>query len=486
MLRWIVELIILQRIGELFMTAIPSVSTTTPPSILSQVANSSDLESRTSAAVNIQRVFRGHLVRQAMQDYLHDLSGQYHHMRSNASPITDGYGEFLVYQRTEESGRRPIPKELYDVVYETIRQSPPVGSFQSRSSYIRGELQKINPGLAVVFLPRTLYDLIYVKASIDEEVHKKSICSLQYDGVIEGLRKDKPGELLQIAKDCWHVCKFTDKSGPGDDEDLLRILSFRLNELALKEIPVVQFLTGSQIIDCTERTLAFFKSHQETFPDRYYAGAFNAHCGARGGAINFGLTRSMGCRTICYSMGIGNENDAQIVRNAIALECSKAAQNALILYRAEENNKRGELPDTTQASLSYGTSLFAGAFFDGTACVFHYTIDKARDTYAVVVPLADSSSPFFIPRSHPIMQLFSVGEYFHSRSVLSSEAQRGEYIRGIFSSPDRIPDALYSNFNAATLRAKLQKYHSKAVSLTPSDRSADRAAVRARDGCSVM
>lgn len=118
-------------------------------------------------------------------------------------------------------------------------------------------------------------------------------------------------------------------------------------------------------------------------------------------------------------MGIRNETDAQIIRDAIAFECSKIAVHSLFLYRGSDFQKdsASSLPEQDKPySLSYGSSLFAGCLYDGGATAFHYMRNE-KNAYAV--PLAFhqlDDSPFFVPTTHPVAQLSGDGEIFHART----------------------------------------------------------------------
>ena len=118
-------------------------------------------------------------------------------------------------------------------------------------------------------------------------------------------------------------------------------------------------------------------------------------------------------------MGIRDDQDAQIIRDAVALECSALAARSLFIYRGANYNK-----DSVKAwnnrdkaySLSYGSSLFAGCIFDGGATAFHY-MRNGTNGYAIAVPYDQlSNSPFFIPTTHTTTQCFGDGEIFHARS----------------------------------------------------------------------
>jgi hypothetical protein len=432
-----------------------------------------EFATKKTAALNFQRVYRGHLARQQIKIRKETpLIESYAKLRLNLQPIEDGYGEYLVYKNSE-TGKDPVSKELYDQAYEIIHRLPPENYPNGRSAYIRENLQKIDPNLSAIFVPRSLYELIFIEESIKEEMQQKSICLLQTYRGYHDVRKDGEEEFEKTSQKCWHFCKFTDSCPENHDETLLRILAFRINSIALNKLPK-QPLLGAQIVECTEKELNFFIEHRQTFPKRYSNGEIRSFCGAGGGAINFGFTGSIGERTICFPMGIRDNKDAQIVRNAIALECDKKAQNSVIIYRASSNKewKNQLAPCPTRESLSYGTSLFAGSFLDGTATVFYYAIYKKRDVFATIVPNADKNPPFYIPRSSSaIRQLFSIGEFFHPRTLLSNDAvydDKDHFTSGIWPHKSPTPKSLYSPLDSETIIKQLKFYYSNnTFPLTP-------------------
>jgi hypothetical protein len=121
------------------------------------------------------------------------------------------------------------------------------------------------------------------------------------------------------------------------------------------------------------------------------------------------------------------------------------------------------------ASLSYGTSLFAGAFLDPKANVVYY--GKFRLVYAIIIPAGSLHQPFYIPKFSPIQDMLSKGEFFHARSLIPAEFRLVQYpcIHGLHSSlpvDDPRREQFYSNLDAEALRGMLLSYHKKAFRLS--------------------
>ena len=123
-------------------------------------------------------------------------------------------------------------------------------------------------------------------------------------------------------------------------------------------------------------------------------------------------------------MGIRNDQDAQIIRNAVALECSKAG-HCFLMYRGTKNIKNDkpycrDNPDIPFL-MSFGSGLFPGAVFDAESSPFQFMRD--RQAYALLIPFEDlNNCPVNIPKTNAICQMYGWGEIYHGRSGLWKEA----------------------------------------------------------------
>lgn len=427
-----------------------------------------------SAALTLQSIFRGRLARSCRKKLeskkipTHKL---YDQLTRNSKKIGNGYGEYIIFHNTPE--QLVLKQELYDRVYPIVSQ---YNCYPSDDQFrlIQDAIQKIDCSLDIVFIPRTLYELIFIRASIEEEVGKEAVCALQSEQGYKAFEKHWKNNDSTIErvkdyvkdklKNCWHLCCYTTEIGI----EFERTLAFRMNDLVIRKLHPTGFFTGKQIVKFAETELDFFRKHRKEFPNILFS-PFETPYGSRGASINFGYDQSDGERLYCYPMGINNNNDAQIIRNAIALECDEIAQNSFILYRGgslhlDTERSEGSVKNT---SFSYGTSLFAGAFVDATATVFYYTIEKRRDTYAIVIPYKEyEKSPFHVPVASVIRQLSSRGEFFHPRSKLPTDTPEEGYVYGISGTKEK-PNYLLSSLNAKELAVQLNTYHSKALLLTP-------------------
>lgn len=396
----------------------------------------------------------------AIRCYSTDLAKRYlpfKELRSQNLSIEDGYGEYVVYSKDPNL---EISKDIYDICFKVLENQRISSEKIDRPWKLHKEIQRINPGAEIAFIPRTLYELLYIRASIEEELEDRKICPLQNACFHEVFKEGRWRDPKEKINRCWHLCRYDDKTPLDDQKETLRNLAFRINQLAVHTWKPKTFFTGAQITTFTENEIEFLKNHYRTFLDIFRKQMDNqTFCGSRGAAVNFGLKESLGLGVICTPMGVRNDSDAQIIRNTTALECDKIARNAHVLYRGGDLFK----PDCL-TSISWGTSLFGGAFLDGTACVFHYATHIGRKVYALVIPQKEASAPFYIPSRHPIRHLFSTGEFHHARSLLPCNTPQNAFVKGIYTRA-LLPSFIYSKSEVGELQTLIEKYHSQAIPL---------------------
>jgi hypothetical protein len=407
--------------------------------------------------------------------------------------IENGYGEYIVFNCSTDE--KTVTRKTFERASEIFKESYLRAIENNGNLYerIRAGIKKMDSSLDIAFIPRTLFDLVFIRASIEEEIQNNSICDFQYDqnghwssdeyeklkqyaekrnGGLTSLTSfshEESKEFEKTLNTCWHFCRLWDENTPENDNPFVKILARRVNNLMVEKFQPNASFNGKQISKFTEDQLDFYQKHHQNFLALLRNKSFRVNYGCRGSSINFGCDYARDGCFICFPMGIKDDRDVRIVQNAIALECDKIAQKSFILYRAGE-----KVQDTTitkegihAKSLSYGTSLFAGALFDEGATVYHYTGYARRDTYATIVPWEEyDRSPYQIPLSHAVTQLISCGEFFHGRSKISTDSVNAEYIAGIFCDDSKEDiQHLTSSMSDEELSAKLNEYHSKAISL---------------------
>ena len=384
--------------------------------------------------------------------------------------IFDGYGEFLVYN---SGSREPISEESFDAAYTILEKyRPHFGAPSNRLSHIRNELLWIDPHLEVSFIPRTLYELLYIREAIEEDMKSKTICDLPDRKTYEKYKKQTEqgdnslGRIVDQDK-CWHLCHFTDETHSIQETNRLRHLAYRLNNVAIKKIHPSGPYTASEIRALTRAEVEYLKNHRKTFDFKDMKSKLD---------ISYGPTISFGCSKCqilydryCggFSTTISDDSDAKIIFEAIDIECSESAIDSFVLYRGGELFKPRE--DT---SISFGASLFAGSFLDPKACAFFYTSERRREGNTILVPTKDLESPFWVPISHPIQGILSRGDLFHPRTLLAKEARalngspRGLTTpcpKGLNKNFQELPSYLFASYNHSELVDKIDGYFLKAI-----------------------
>lgn len=381
--------------------------------------------------------------------------------------IVMGQGEYLVFH--DKTDKQPSPKvfELaYNILLQHKNETMNSGSGQNyadRYEQLKVKLKAVDETLYPVFIPRTLYELIFVQKCIEEEIGYS--CPGLEDNKSMIMHKDDPEGAWYLERrnerltqgNCWHLAIFTDAG--NDHDEGVKNVAFRLNKVMIDMFnPSIQGFSYSELTALTEKQIEFLIQHYENFkPD------VSSIC--VGPAIFFGsFTTKL--------LGIRGEEDASILRKAVELECSTIAHHSLLLYRGSDLNK-----DSIQSahSLSYGTSVFAGCVYDFTATAYffmrngenaNFGICEISTPHAIPIPFDQhGSSPFYVPRSHTVSQLFGFGETFHPRTMVAKGTSK-KNIKGIRigeGSDDR--DHLVSNQSEEQLMKEFQRYKTMSIPL---------------------
>lgn len=359
--------------------------------------------------------------------------------------IKMGQGEYIVFHRFEDGSTKAASFEQFDPIYEILINHSPASLIkngksleecQNRHELIRSELKKIDETLEAIFIPKTLYELFFVKKCIKEDQKNNKICEwIEPSRHSFGERIEDKSELLEIEKEnearraqkkCWHVRCIKD-TGNDQDSEIKKVV-FRLNKALFKAFePSSEGFTFEQLSSMTEGVTDDLKAYHEECMGKYKTWkngeigvSLLANTCTPGPTTNFGYDSSEG--SIAF-MGIKDERDAEIIKNAVALECSEIAKHSLFLYRGSQFEK-----DATHYhydkkvfpySLSYGSGLFAGCVYDGGATAFYFMCQKKNNAYTIPVSYdALNLSPFFVPDMHTVNGLLGFGDRVQSRTKL--------------------------------------------------------------------
>lgn len=396
-----------------------------------------------------------------------------------ADMVSMGQGEYIVYEELPDGGKGQVSRETFDRVYNILLEYIPLALIQSgserasekcanRFEEIQTRIKEINPNLRAAFVPKTLYELAFIQKSIKEDLKAKSLCPIArnhrllkpFGDTEEEISRSKQSlDELQRTRKCCHLCLFTDH---GDNQASgVKEMAYRLNQTFMKRLmPSSPGFSFQNIRELIEEKINFLKIHYE-------------RCQGIGKKLDLGQAsadeielfswKSTSCPTTDFGfetllpLGLRNEEDAQIVRKAVALECSPTARHSLFIYRGTGYQRLDNPVDTDECSnkerafsLSFGSSLFAGCMFDSGATAFSF-MSRRDAAYAIPVPFAQvKDSPFSIPATHTVAQLFGAGEHFHARSKAWKDFDV-QKIRGI--------NTAYWNREAAEKGRDLLKSH---------------------------
>jgi hypothetical protein len=383
-------------------------------------------------------------------------------LKISEDKITMGQGEYIVFRFNEKGQRSAISADEFEIAYQILLSCAPSDLAKmginsgERYELIKRKLENIDPSLKAIFVPKTLYELIFIRKSIKEDYKFGELCEKLISN-IESRTADKEIEIQTMrAEKCWHQCYFEDAGNSQCCK--VKKLAYRLNNIILKELkPLPAGFTYKEFLDFTQKEIDFLLDYHE----RPFAATRVYPCPT----TNFKLESQSGG---VKPMGLRGEKDASIIRKALTLECSEIARHSLFLYRGADFQKDSTIsPFTTNTaySLSYGASLFAGSLYDGGAAAFHY-MRKEKNAYAIAVPFDKlHNSLFFVPSSHSVAQLSGRGEIFHARTKVwkNFELQKLEGMWGFVNGRKR--DHLRSDLSKEDLEAQFQNYKSRAFQL---------------------
>ena len=406
----------------------------------------------------------------------------------NAPPLVEtkvltGFGEFIVFRIDKNNVE--ITKETYEKVYEIFQMYSPQQilsnssnqeeiskAYANRHQLISTKVKEIDNTLEIAFVPRTLYELIFLRKCIREDVKRNGVCPL-----LKTTNESRAKILTNYAErdKCWHLSYFKD---PGDNNHAdVKELAHRLNRMIVKALsPQSKGFTLSEFHVALDKEIAFFQNYYKECQEitREWQNETRDDWIIKTVTHSPGPAVSFGYELNDYSpTGIRDDKDAKIIKKALDLDCSKIAQTCLFLYRGSDyerdkifSERNPEMP----YSISYGTSLFAGSVYDPGATVFHYA-RTAENTHVIPIPLVSLNSPkmpFHIPATNAICQLTGDGEYFHGRSKVWKDCDVN-IILGIWGLADMIKpsnrNCLKSGLSKKALVKKFNVYKKKAIVL---------------------
>jgi hypothetical protein len=281
----------------------------------------------------------------------------------------------------------------------------------NRFHLMRDKVKTINQNLEIGFIPRILYELIFIRKCINEDIREGNRCDYAFKSAQNTINKNPEAEeeikSSTEARKCWHLKSFTDEY--DNQDECIKNYSYRLNNAIVKTLkPTPEGFTFVELQQKVINEINYLYNFYKTSTDTYKQ-FFNDEKGES-------LTLNLSPEANCF-MGIRNQSDAQILLNALALECSEVAKTSFLLYRGASGNDSifSTKNENESYRLSYGTGLYAGCVYDPDATAFYYMLKEDTKAFVIPVPLEMlNRSVFYIPPTNAVTQLFGTGEHFHA------------------------------------------------------------------------
>lgn len=389
--------------------------------------------------------------------------------------INSGYGDYVIYKKGS-NGNSLIKKADFQKAYDIFCKYSPENiakSFQkvsdSRFKLIDQAIKQLDSDFEIVFIPRTLYELILIRKGIEEDEMQKSSCPIASKNRLYFSLNQARQKSIQKMRNCWHLFEYEmPEDGESDITHIQKVtkrvkkIAFRLNN------EIVQILNSSsdehslkKINSILENQINFFQEFYQKSPAKKWEFS-GVNSGPSLNFGGFGQEKSIGNRVEIMSLCINNEKEANILRKIVQLECSEQAKEAFFLYRGARfdlDSPTTSLTDTYQ-TLSYGTGLFSGGIFDVGATPFFYMKKTYNDAFITIIPYDKYiSSPFLIESTNPICQLHSFGETFHARSKLPDLKTKQVKVIGILKTDNL--DYLDSHLSIGELTSNFRLFHNR-------------------------
>jgi hypothetical protein len=422
--------------------------------------------------------------------------------------IKNGYGEYLVYRNDAEGNKVAVTEKEYETIFEVVEAARILKGDEipsDRHSYLEGKIQeKLGNEVRISFIPRTLYEQIFLHECVQEEINKKNCLNANETGISMGLQRTSPENQTRAVYGMkvtpedrkryiktglegafWQLCiyddqDYTDRFKNRNEDDyrsahLIKVAS-RLNEVALGKFKGKRDgFTFAEILEAQKAETSFFKSFKDPTSENYPKSKIPY-------STFISITQRFRDETHpirnhdMHPLGIRNERDEQILQKAIQLECSAEAVNHLVLYRgakfSDDEVTKLHSNEVIANSLSYGTSLYAGVLYDGGATAIQYMRQGYVDAQSYLVPLKyqfAGQTPFHAFIAHPLISLGSHGEIFHARTKIWSlpDEQRVAGFLSYVASFDSIKDCCKTRETKEKVEKSFSEYKSKAYILAP-------------------
>src|ERR1700733_5459832 len=185
-------------------------------------------------------------------------------------PITTGHGEYIVYH--QNNGQKTAPsRDTFNRAYAVLNQfnSP---SIDKRYKTVRKKIKAIDPSLEITFVPRTYYEMHFLKKCIKEDLNRRDFCENE---------RVKPNPHAPNRSDCWHLIHFSNEE--DDNAEAVKCVAFNMNQNLVKKIikyPLESCsFTFKTIAQLSDKKIKFFTDFFNSFDlsARTQKGEFRSH-----------------------------------------------------------------------------------------------------------------------------------------------------------------------------------------------------------------
>lgn len=326
-----------------------------------------------------------------------------------------GQGEYVTFYSKDKK----LSYEKYSAVYEVFNQNSAFNlarnnqDVQQRFDLTKQQVKSIDSDLEVIFIPRTLYELFFIRKVIKEdhdnelfesglassEVLEKPFCKYNQVENFEGeeVNHEKCDQYNADKKSqkCWHLASFN-HTGNNANEGV-KIACFRLNKALVKSLkPSSEGFTFTQLQAFVEKEIQFLKNYKATALShlKTYKNYLDETGGTEESALRSFATRfAFPSHLYFHSIGL-DETEQHLLEQSLLLDCSEQALDSVFLYRGSNYNLDQVFYKQGVISLSFGSSLFAGIFYDPTSSAM-LQMSVKPDAYVIAIPYKDIEQPLF-------------------------------------------------------------------------------------------
>ena len=136
----------------------------------------------------IDRVGQKNINNQPSSDSPKCLINRLSNLEISQDKITMGQGEYVAFHKLPSGEKKELSPETFEQVYKILVHYSPAALINSGSEQaskdcanryesIKSKVKEIDSSLEIIFVPRTLIELIFIRKCIKEDLKHKGICS---------------------------------------------------------------------------------------------------------------------------------------------------------------------------------------------------------------------------------------------------------------------------------------------------------------------